>query len=147
MKFSILVNEGPATITAAQHTSRIVNSWILKFRRRIILCTSKHVVGASIRVQGHRVKLRDIVIVVPVYKCWIGSSGNVGCIVDTAIVAEDDLLTPRFVERAKQLGYGLGVWTVNLEGRKEELRRWGVDVLITDTPGGTAPLTDRASAR
>jgi glycerophosphoryl diester phosphodiesterase len=41
-------------------------------------------------------------------------------------------------DAVKQAGYPLLVWTVNDTARAVELRRWGVDSLITDTPAAIA---------
>jgi glycerophosphoryl diester phosphodiesterase len=44
------------------------------------------------------------------------------------------MIDASFVRVAKQFGYRINTWTVNEPARAIELRQFGVDVIITDTP-------------
>ena len=50
------------------------------------------------------------------------------------VIGGDRLASKRWVERYKARGYAVMVYTVNEPERMAELRAWGVDAVITDTP-------------
>lgn len=45
------------------------------------------------------------------------------------------IVTPRFVRRARAVGMGVFVWTVNSPDAMRRLWNWGVDGVISDDPG------------
>lgn len=66
---------------------------------------------------------------------WLEAARRLDC---TTIHPGFRALTDAQVRLAKQHGYPVLVWTVNEPARAVELRGWGVDSLITDTPGAIA---------
>jgi glycerophosphoryl diester phosphodiesterase len=60
---------------------------------------------------------------------WAGGAQMFGC---TTVHLDHRLCTPRTVERYKQQGLAVGVWTVNDPQRKATLQGWGVDRVFTD---------------
>ena len=76
----------------------------------------------------------------------LGLAGMATPTVDSAMVPETRgpirIVSPRFVRRAHADGIGVFVWTVN---RAEDMRRlldWGVNGLVSDTPGRARRVVD-----
>jgi glycerophosphoryl diester phosphodiesterase len=62
---------------------------------------------------------------------WLENAKRLGCV---SLHLGDRHVTPAIVERAKGARLGVAVYTVNQPVRGAELRRWGVDCLISDLP-------------
>ena len=58
-----------------------------------------------------------------------------------------DLVTPRFVERARRRGLPVQVWTVNRGQDMERLIETGVDGIVTDRPGRLIQLLRQRGLR
>jgi glycerophosphoryl diester phosphodiesterase len=57
------------------------------------------------------------------------------------------VVSPRFVEAARQAGLGVQVWTVDEEDDARRLLSYGVDALITDRPDRIVPLARAFAVR
>lgn len=62
---------------------------------------------------------------------FVGGAQTFGC---AAVHLDHRLCTPRTVQRFRDQGLLVGVWTVNSLLRKQEVAAWGVDRIITDSP-------------
>ncbi len=63
---------------------------------------------------------------------WLVQARELGCV---SIHCADEYLTPGWAAEIKAQGFGLAVYTVNDPRRARELLGWGVDAIITDSPG------------
>lgn len=61
----------------------------------------------------------------------VGGAQAFGC---ASVHLDHRLCTARTIQRYRDEGLGVGVWTVNGLLRKQEVAAWGVDRIITDSP-------------
>jgi glycerophosphoryl diester phosphodiesterase len=63
---------------------------------------------------------------------WSQAAGTLGC---RTVHCAAEHLGPEWAAEIKRLGYGLAAYTVNETALAARLRGWGVDSIITDSPG------------
>src|SRR5262249_54326386 len=63
---------------------------------------------------------------------WTAAARTLAC---ATVHCARQHLTPEWAAEIRRLGYGLAVYTVNDPAQARQLRGWGVEGIITDTPG------------